>query len=107
LRLWTRFAKGEPLTEKIESAIRRLTKGIEPHHREILTMCLDGSISPAVALTHLLSDGENASVVRATVDQITMRAASLSRAGDNLIRDRVDELTQLMVETELRKDRLT
>jgi hypothetical protein len=63
-------------------------------------MCLNGSISPAVALTQLLIDSGDVSAVRATIDQITMRAASLSRATDSLIRDRVDELTQLMLESE-------
>lgn len=88
--------------ETTGSAILRLTAGIEPvEHREILMQCLNGSISPTVALMRLLSDTEDAAVVRATVDEITKRAAVLSRAGDSLIRDRVDELTQLMVENEL------
>lgn len=94
--------------EKNESVVERLTQGIEPQgHREILTMCLDGSVSPAVALTQLLIESKDASAVRKIVDQITMRAATISRAGDSLIRDRVDELTQLMVESDEEKDRLT
>lgn len=93
--------------ERTENAVRRLTVGIEPaEHREILTRCLNGSISPAVALMRLLIDTEDAAVVRATVDELTMRAAVLSRAGDSLIRDRVDELTQLMVENELGCERI-
>ncbi len=93
--------------ERTESAARRLTVGIEPaEHREILMRCLNGSVSPAVALMRLLIDTEDASAVRATVDEITMRAAVLSRAGDSLIRDRVDELTQLMVENELGCERI-
>lgn len=93
--------------ESTESAILRLTAGIEPvEHREILMRCLNGSVSPAVALMRLLIDTEDAGAVRTTVDEITMRAAVLSRAGDNLIRDRVDELTQLMVENELGCERI-
>jgi len=94
-------------TESTESAVRRLTIGIEPaEHRDILTMCLCGNLSPAVALMRLLIDTEDAAAVRATVDEVTMRAAVLSRAGDSLIRDRVDELTQLMVENELGCERI-
>ncbi len=89
-------------TEDVEGAVRRLTKAIEPPaHRDILMGCLSGNLSPAVALMQLLIDTEDAATVRATVDEITMRAAVLSRSGDSLLRDRVDELTQLMVEYEL------
>ena len=93
--------------ERTESAVRRLTAGIEPvEHREILMRCLNGGVSPAVALMRLLIDTEDAAAVRATVDEITTRAAALSRSGDSLIRDRVDELTQLMVENELGCERI-
>jgi ubiquinone/menaquinone biosynthesis C-methylase UbiE len=54
----------------------------------------------------LLIDTEDAAAVRATVDEITIRAAVLSRSGDSLLRDRVDELTQLMVENELGCERI-
>jgi len=54
----------------------------------------------------LLIDTEDAAAVRATVDEITIRAAALSRSGDSLLRDRVDELTQLMVENELGCERI-
>ena len=85
-------------TEHVDGAVRRLTKGIEPpRHRDILMRCLTGNLSPAVALMQLLIDTEDAAVVRATVDEITIRAAVLSRSSDSLLRDRVDELTQLMV----------
>lgn len=84
------------------SAVLRLTTGIEPSaHREILMRCLSGALSPAMALMQLLIETEDAAVVRATVDDVTLRAASLSRATDSLLRDRVDDLTQLMVENEL------
>ena len=48
----------------------------------------------------LLIETEDATEVRAVVDEVTRRAASLSRAGDSLVRDRVDDLTQLVVENE-------
>ena len=81
--------------------VRRLTAGIEPpRHREILMRCLSGTVSPAVALMQLLIETEDATAVRATVDEITRRAASVSRSSDSLLRDRVDDLTQLVVENE-------
>jgi len=82
-------------------AVERLTAGLEPPaHRDILVRCLSGTLSPAVALMQLLIETEDASAVRATVDEVTRRAASLSRATDSLLRDRVDDLTQLVVENE-------
>jgi hypothetical protein len=47
----------------------------------------------------LVSTGD-AARVRAMVDEVTRRAATLSRATDSLLRDRVDELTQLLVENQ-------
>jgi len=83
------------------TAVDRLVAGIEPEtHRTILTRCLSGSLSPAVALMQLLIETEDAAEVRATVDEVTSRAATLSRATDSLLRDRVDDLTQLVVENE-------
>ena len=82
-------------------AVERLTAGLEPPaHRDILVRCLSGTLSPAVALMQLLIETEDAAAVRATVDEVTRRAASLSRATDSLLRDRVDDLTQLVVENE-------
>ena len=84
-----------------QGAVERLTAGIEPvAHRDILRRCLAGSVSPAVSLMQLLIETEDASAVRATVDEVTRRAASLSRATDSLLRDRVDDLTQLVIENE-------
>jgi hypothetical protein len=40
-------------------------------------------------------------IVRAAVDDVTRRAATLSRSGDSLLRDRVDDLTQLVVESDV------
>ncbi len=82
-------------------AVRRLTAGIAPSTlQEILNRCLSGTVSPAVALMQMLIDTEDASAVRAAVDEVTGRAATLSRASDSILRDRVDDLTQLVVENE-------
>ena len=82
-------------------AVHRLTAGIDlPANREILVRCLTGAVSPAVALMQLIIETEDSGQVRAMVDEVTMRAASVSRATDSLLRDRVDELTQLVVENE-------
>lgn len=83
------------------AAVDRLTRGIEPEsHRQIVARCLSGTLSPAVALMQLLIETEDAAAVRSVVDDVTRRAASLSRAGDRLVRDRVDDLTQLVIENE-------
>lgn len=82
-------------------AIKRLLSGTHQEGvKEILGRCLDGSISPAVALMQMLIETEDAAAVRAAVDDVTRRAASLSRSGDSLLRDTVDDLTQLVVENE-------
>jgi len=86
----------------IESeAAKRLLDGIHNEDlKRILARCLDGSISPSVTLMQMLIETEDAAAVRAAIDDITRRAASLSRSGDSLLRDRVDDLTQLVVENE-------
>ena len=84
-----------------QGAVDRLTAGIEPAaQRDILRRCLSGTLSPAVSLMQLLIETEDASAVRAAVDEVTRRAASLSRSTDSLLRDRVDDLTQLVIENE-------
>jgi hypothetical protein len=84
-------------------AVKRLVYGIEDDAmREILVRCLEGSISPSIALMQMLIETADVVVVRAAVDDVTRRAATLSRSGDNLVRDRVDDLTQLVVENESR-----
>ncbi|MEO5589427.1 MAG: class I SAM-dependent methyltransferase [Gemmatimonadaceae bacterium] len=84
-----------------DPAISRLTRGIEPPElRAIMMHCLDGSVSPAVTLMKLLIETEDASATRAAVDEVTQRAATLSRATDSLLRDRVDDLTQMVIENE-------
>jgi cyclopropane fatty-acyl-phospholipid synthase-like methyltransferase len=90
-----------------DGAVRRLAAGIEPEaHREILMQCLSGSLSPAVALMQLLIDTEDAAAIRSTIDELAVRAATVSRATDSLLRDRVDDLTQLVVENELGCERI-
>ena len=81
--------------------VSRLTEGIEPEGvRRVLVRCLGGALSPQVALMQLLLATENLTEVRLVVDEITQRADADSRAGDSLVRDRVDELTRLFVENE-------
>ena len=82
-------------------AVKRLLRGIRDDAvRQILARCLDGTISPTVALMQMLIETGNAVTVRAAVDDVTRRAAALSRSGDSLLRDRVDDLTQLVLENE-------
>jgi len=82
-------------------AVKRLVWGIgDESLKGILVRCLEGSISPSIALMQMLIETEDATAVRAAVDDVTRRAAALSRSGDNLVRDRVDDLTQLVVENE-------
>lgn len=45
----------------------------------------------------MLAEGP-VSAVRAAIDDVTHRAATISRASDMLVHDRVDELTQVFVE---------
>jgi hypothetical protein len=79
-------------------AITRLTDGVQPRGiRAILVQCLAGEVAPSAAISRMLA-AESAPVVRAAIDDVTRRAATTSRAGDTLVRDRVDELTQILVE---------
>lgn len=80
-------------------AVARLTRGVEPKEsRAILVQCLNGEVSPAVAIVRLLAATHAVSEVRAVIDHVTRNAASKSRAGDSLVRDRADSLTQLFVD---------
>ncbi len=89
------------------AAVERLARGIEaPAMREILVRCLGGTLSPVVAVMQMLIETEDATAVRTAVDDVTARAASLSRSNDSLVRDRVDELTQLMVDNAAGCDRV-
>ncbi len=79
-------------------AINRLTDGVQPPvMRAILVQCLAGDVAPSTAISRMLSEG-SASTVRAAIDDVTHRAATISRATDMLVHDRVDELTQVFVE---------
>jgi hypothetical protein len=79
-------------------AITRLTEGLQPPAiRAILVQCLAGELAPSAAISRLLAV-EGASTVRAAIDDVTHRAATLSRASDTMVRDRVDELTQVFIE---------
>jgi hypothetical protein len=79
-------------------AITRLTDGVQPRGiRAILVQCLAGELAPSVAISRMLA-ADTAPVVRAAIDDVTRRAATISRAGDTLVRDRVDELTQIFIE---------
>lgn len=83
------------------AAAARLTSGIEPEPaRAVLERCLAGDVPPAAALRELFDITPEPERVRSLVDQVTNRAATLSRAGDRLLQDRVDELTQLVVDPE-------
>jgi cyclopropane fatty-acyl-phospholipid synthase-like methyltransferase len=83
-------------------AVRRLVQGLDDDAvRDVLVRCLEGSISSSVALMRLLIETEDPATVQAAVDDVTRRAATLSRSGDSLLRDRVDDLTQLVVENEI------
>ena len=79
-------------------AITRLTDGLQPLAiRAILMQCLIGELAPSAAISRMLAV-EGASTVRAAIDDVTHRAATISRASDMLVHDRVDELTQIFVE---------
>lgn len=83
-----------------EEAVVRLTSEIAPVSlRNIVSECLRGDATPASALRELVRAGD-LEVARHVIDQVTHKAATISRAGDSLVRDRADELTQLFVETE-------
>jgi len=79
-------------------AITRLTDGLQPPPiRAILVQCLAGEVAPSAAISQMLAIG-GVQTARATIDEVTHRAATLSRASDRLVQDRVDELTQIFVE---------
>jgi hypothetical protein len=80
-------------------AINRLTDGVQPAvMRAILVQCLAGEVAPSTAISQMLAEG-GALTVRAAIDEVTLRAATVSRASDMLVHDRVDELTQVFVES--------
>jgi hypothetical protein len=79
-------------------AINRLTDGVNPPQiRAILVQCLAGEVAPSTAIARMIAQS-GAPAVRAAIDEVTHRAATISRASDRLVHDRVDELTQVFVE---------
>ena len=79
-------------------AINRLTDGVQPSEvRAILVQCLAGELAPSTAIARMIAES-GAATVRAAIDDVTHRAATISRASDMLVHDRVDELTQVFVE---------
>jgi len=79
-------------------AISRLTDGLQPPAmRAILVQCLAGEVAPSTAVSRMVAIA-GATTVRTAIDEVTHRAATVSRASDRLVRDRVDELTQVFVE---------
>jgi hypothetical protein len=79
-------------------AINRLTDGVQPNEvRAILVQCLAGEVAPSTAIAQMIAKS-GAAPVRAAIDEVTRRAATISRASDMLVHDRVDELTQVFVE---------
>ena len=79
-------------------AIIRLTDDVQPREiRAILVQCLAGEVAPSTAVARMISE-TGAAAVRAAIDNVTQRAATISRASDMLVHDRVDELTQVFVE---------
>ena len=79
-------------------AINRLTDGVQPNEvRAILVQCLAGEVAPSTAIALMIRQS-GAAPVRSAIDEVTRRAATISRASDMLVHDRVDELTQVFVE---------
>lgn len=97
-----------PRAEGPESeVVRRLTNGIEPEAvRHVLVRCLGGELAAADALIALLAESGDPAVVRQAVDEVTRRADRDSRASDRMVRDRVDDLTKLVVDPEDGADRM-
>ncbi len=72
----------------------------------MLVRCLTGDLSAASTLAQLLHVTGSAAAARKVVDVVTRNAAVASRAGARLRQDRVDELTQVVVDPEMGLDRL-
>jgi hypothetical protein len=94
--------RDQPGREGIESElVTRLTAGISPEPaRRALVRCLDGELTSRAALVQILLASGSVTALRELVDEITARADEDSRAGDSLVRDRADELTNLFIENE-------
>ena len=94
--------RDQPGREGLESElVTRLTAGISPEPaRRALVRCLDGELTSRAALVQILLASGSVTALRELVDEITARADEDSRAGDSLVRDRADELTNLFIENE-------
>lgn len=101
IELWSPISNRTDMSSRTgmeAEAITRLTDGLQPPAiRAILMQCLIGELAPSAAISRMLAV-EGASTVRAAIDDVTHRAATISRASDMLVHDRVDELTQIFVE---------
>ena len=97
---------GSPVESR--AVIERLTALVEPAAvRVLMAQALAGEISTPIALMRMLLATEDGAVVRLAVDEVTRRADLVSRADDDgLVRDRVDDLTQLVVDHEDGLDRI-
>jgi len=88
-------------------AVARLTDSVTPGEaRAVLVRCLSGELAPASAVAELLHVTGSAAAVHDVVDVVTHNAAVASRSGDRLLQDRVDDLTQVVLDPELGVDRL-
>ena len=87
--------------------VDRLVAGVEPAaFRPILARCLAGAVSPQVALMQMICESESPAAVRRAIDEVTARTDADSRATDSIVRDRVDDLTRILVDHEDGVDRI-
>ncbi|HET7456160.1 MAG TPA: methyltransferase domain-containing protein [Gemmatimonadaceae bacterium] len=87
--------------------VDRIVAGVEPAvFRPILARCLAGTVSPQVALMQMICESESSAAVRAAIDVVTARTDADSRADDSIVRDRVDDLTRILVDHEDGVDRI-
>jgi predicted TPR repeat methyltransferase len=83
------------------AAVARLVRAVTDEElRPIVRRYLEGELSPQVALMQLVIACEDAAAVRRAVDEVTAEVDAQSRATDSIVRDRVDALTELVVENE-------
>jgi ubiquinone/menaquinone biosynthesis C-methylase UbiE len=83
------------------AAVARLAGAVSSAELQpIVARYLGGELSAQVALMQMVIASEDAGAVRAAVDEVTAAVDEHSRAGDSIIRDRVDAITRLVVENE-------
>jgi len=101
------MASGSLSPDVPAAEVERLVARVEPaSFRPILARCLSGTVSPQVALMQMVCESESAAVVRAAIDEVTARTDADSRATDSIVRDRVDDLTRILVDHEDGVDRI-